>query len=292
MLLGSGNSTTRTQGDGIFDSDWYADSTGSLYVCAGAPGNVNQSVLWKVPISGGNIGTAVQGATVTGTAGASCSPTAMVKNGANEYLYFSVAADGDDGSSVHCSGNGCLYMYKLNDLSSAEQWQLTFAANQNAGGTLLVVDSGNVTRTITGANGASSCTATGGTFQTNTGGAQIGDATQLAACVNLIAGYSASSGGTATVTITRTTTGNVTDTDVKEGVNIDQLNQTAHYNGSLNSWADGNTPRAGIISIGGSGGMVIDNVSSTAGASQVYYGQLGGAGVPGNAVQASQAGLQ
>ena len=49
------------------------------------------------------------------------------------------------------------------------------------------------------------------------------------------------------------------------------------------------TPAAGISAAGGTGGIVVDNVSSAAGASQVYYSLRSR---PGRAIQASQAGLQ
>jgi hypothetical protein len=55
------------------------------------------------------------------------------------------------------------------------------------------------------------------------------------------------------------------------------------------TWGTGNTARAGLSATGGAGGMVIDNVSSTAGSSQLYYGLQSN---PGNAIQTSQAALQ
>ena len=58
----------------------------------------------------------------------------------------------------------------------------------------------------------------------------------------------------------------------------------ATWNGSL-------APGATLAATGGTGGIVVDNISSVSGASQVYYATQGTSGV-GNAVQASQAGLQ
>jgi hypothetical protein len=284
ILLGSGNSTTRSQGDGIFDNDWYADSTGSLYVCAGAPGNVNQSVIWKVPITAGAIGAATQGANVTGTAGASCSPTSMVKNGLNEYLYFSVASDGDDGAATVCTG-ACLYMYNLGDLDGTstdikETWVWTMTAAQVNNETVTI----NGT-TLTCSVAWSPCGT--GNINSRTG--------NLVTAINNVSGTTGitASNVAGVITLVRTTPGDVSDTMVSE--NLSGLSQTAHTDGQVltpTTWANTNAPMAGLPSAGGSGGLIIDNVSSTAGASQVYYGQLGAAGVPGNAVQASQAGLQ
>lgn len=55
------------------------------------------------------------------------------------------------------------------------------------------------------------------------------------------------------------------------------------------TWGTGINANAGIQATGGTGGIVIDNISSTTGASQIYYSTLTS---PGNAVQASQAALQ
>jgi hypothetical protein len=55
------------------------------------------------------------------------------------------------------------------------------------------------------------------------------------------------------------------------------------------TWGTGINANAGIQALGGAGGIVIDNISSTTGASQIYYSTLTS---PGNAVQASQAALQ
>jgi len=53
------------------------------------------------------------------------------------------------------------------------------------------------------------------------------------------------------------------------------------------AWA-GTTPVASLQAPGGTGGIIIDNISATPGAAQIYYSTLTS---PGNAVQASQAGL-
>jgi hypothetical protein len=60
------------------------------------------------------------------------------------------------------------------------------------------------------------------------------------------------------------------------------------YNMTGKTWNTSATANAGVSAPGGTGGIIVDNISTTTGASQIYYSTLTG---PGNAVQASQAGL-
>ena len=57
------------------------------------------------------------------------------------------------------------------------------------------------------------------------------------------------------------------------------------------TWGTVAVATAGFVATGGTSGIIIDNISSTTGASQIYYSTLGN-GTTGNAVQASQAALQ
>ena len=68
---------------------------------------------------------------------------------------------------------------------------------------------------------------------------------------------------------------------------LTDLNGTAAGTGA--AWGTTNVPFAGLSAVGGTGGIVIDNVRGETGASQVYFSNLT---APGNAYQASQAGLQ
>lgn len=64
----------------------------------------------------------------------------------------------------------------------------------------------------------------------------------------------------------------------------------ANLNGSNGSmWGTTNKALAGLAASGGASGIIIDNVSGSTGASQIYFSTLTN---PGSAVQASQAGLQ
>jgi hypothetical protein len=60
------------------------------------------------------------------------------------------------------------------------------------------------------------------------------------------------------------------------------------FNLTGKTWNAAATANAGLPAPGGTSGIVVDNVSSATGASQIYYSTLSN---PGNAVQASQAGL-
>ncbi len=69
--------------------------------------------------------------------------------------------------------------------------------------------------------------------------------------------------------------------------NLSDLNGSGAGTGA--AWGTGNIPSAGLAASGGTGGIVVDNTSATTGASQIYYTQLQAGG---NAIQASQSGLQ
>lgn len=69
--------------------------------------------------------------------------------------------------------------------------------------------------------------------------------------------------------------------------NLSDLNGSGAGTGA--AWGTGNIPTAGLAASGGTGGIVVDNTSASTGSSQIYYTQLQAGG---NAVQASQSGLQ
>ncbi len=185
--VGRGNSTVSTLYSGAFDDAYYnsGNGTGSMYIVGGAAADTFLPTLWKIPLTGGVMGTPIAGAVVGSNdcnAVGDCltnnwdwSPVTLVKNGGNEYMYFSM---GKKGSAAGCTG-ACVYMFNLNDL------------NGSAAGT-----------------GA--------------------------------------------------------------------------------AWGNTNAASAGLPVYGGTGGIVVDNISGTAGTSQVYFSHVNS---PGNAVQASQSAL-
>jgi hypothetical protein len=69
--------------------------------------------------------------------------------------------------------------------------------------------------------------------------------------------------------------------------NLADLNGSGAGTGS--PWGIGNVPAAALPAPGGTGGIVVDNTASSTGSSQIYFSQLQSGG---NAIQASQAGLQ
>jgi hypothetical protein len=255
-----------------------------MYVCGGAPANVNRNVIWRIPITAGTLGAAQRGANVSGVAGASCSPMGGVKNGANEYLYFSLTADGIDGGATVCSG-ACLYMYNLADLDGAstdikETWALTFAPSPNfpvAGETVAI----NGVTLVCGTDWPS-CSAL-------SAGAR---ATLFRTAVNSVSnttGITATRSG-ATVTLTYAVAGNVADNLVVENLsNVTMVHVDGSVQAPVVAWGVTNAPAAGLGTPQGASGLVVDNISGDPGASQVYFSQLGAAG---NAVQASQSGLR
>ena len=69
--------------------------------------------------------------------------------------------------------------------------------------------------------------------------------------------------------------------------NLADLNGSTAGTGA--AWGTGNAPSAALAAPGGTGGITVDNTSVTTGASQIYFSQLQSGG---NAIQASQSGLQ
>ena len=69
--------------------------------------------------------------------------------------------------------------------------------------------------------------------------------------------------------------------------NLADLNGSTAGTGA--AWGIGNAPSAALAAPGGTGGITVDNTSVTTGASQIYFSQLDAGG---NAIQASQSGLQ
>lgn len=156
---------------GTFDNAYYtsadpANPTGHLYVCGELAGTTSRPTLWQIPITNNVMTAAVQGPRLTNNTNSDCSAITGVMNGADEYLYASVTAGGND---TGCSG-ACIYVFNLTGLT----------------------------------------------------------------------------------------------------------------------WGTGAAATAGLPAPGGTSGIIIDNISATAGASQIYYSTLTS---PGNAIQASQAGL-
>jgi len=297
VLLGSsvGYAATQAQPYGTFSTAWRNSGTGTgpMYVCGGDP-TTGFATLWKIPISAGQIGAATRGAPVANAAGVGCSPMTRVKNGTEDYLYLSVVSNGVAGSAqLPCTGS-CMYLYNTADLNgnsndTPEVWtmQLDNKNGANVSTGTVVLQPGNVTISCLG---TVSMTSADCTFN-NDG---VARAASFATAVNnwtSTTGITASNGGTDTVTFTQL--GNVADTNVT--IAVTHLLGTSHTDGTspapATAWGPTNSPTAGLTTPNGAGGLIIDNVSVSplTGAAQVYFGQLSATG---NAIQASQSGLQ
>lgn len=136
-FIGRGNGLNRTLQAGYFDDAFYAsgNGTGSMYIVGGQPGNTFYATLWRIPITAGVLGTPVQGATFGDRdryqegAGANSgtdnlqelSPTTVIKNGTNEYIFVSTAtyANAAGCGSGTFTNSACVYMYNLADLNGS-----------------------------------------------------------------------------------------------------------------------------------------------------------------------------
>jgi hypothetical protein len=173
-------------------------------------------------------------------------------------------------------------MFNLNALAPdvQEQWNFEFNGNQIVGGGTFVVEGTTLT-----AGGAQGCPIF------DIGGSAIADATRLAACINTVPGYTANR-TVRRVRVTRNAFGDVPDNTVHEGIDMVNFAERFqdHVNGSgAGVWGPTLVPAAGIEAIGGTGGIVIDNISNLPGASSIYYVNIGP--VTGNATQVSQSDL-
>ncbi|MDD2920256.1 PQQ-binding-like beta-propeller repeat protein [Rhodoferax sp.] len=167
-VVGSGGDTSVLY-SGAFNDAYYTTGNGFMYVCGSATRTARRPTLWRISVNSGNpMGVPATGPTLVNS-NADCSPVTEIMNGANDYIYASVTAAGND---FGCTG-ACIYMYNLTGLT----------------------------------------------------------------------------------------------------------------------WDTAATAGAGLAAPGGTGGIIVDNISATAGASQIYYSTIGN-GTVGNAIQASQAALQ
>ena len=143
------NTTQRFLYAGAFDDAYYASGaptspSGNLYVCGSLAATASRPTLWQIPITANAMGTPIVGPSLV-SANANCSPITEILNGANDYLFMSVTAGGNN---TGCTG-ACVYMYNLNGLT----WDTLAVAGAGlaaAGGT-----SGIIVDNISSATGAS-----------------------------------------------------------------------------------------------------------------------------------------
>ena len=303
---GRGQIAGRVAYVGQFDDAYWssnpASPTGNLYVCgSGSAGDVSrQPTIFRIPIVNNVVGNSsalmeLTSRPATGEVGASCSPISIIKNGANEYLFVSVS---DIGNTTGCSG-ACVYMVQLNGASQNSNVTSTPAVAVDTNDRFISVSAATAVSTTEGpvlTTRTSAATFTGMTItqsQANPTGFITGRTIQYWLRKN-----GADTGITCTVAAGGTTcpaSGSVSYA-IGDTISVRLNRSSTGTSGAMTfqvqltgSGSNLVTPAAGISAAGGTGGIVVDNVSSAAGASQVYYSLRSR---PGRAIQASQAGLQ
>lgn len=302
---GRGQIAGRVAYVGQFDDAYWssnpASPTGNLYVCgSGSSGDISrQPTIFKISIVNNVVGNSaplmeLTSAPDVGEVGASCSPISIIKNGANEYLFVSVSAIGN---TTGCTG-ACVYMVQLNGASQNSDVTSTPAVAVDANDRFISVAAATAVSTTEApvlTTRTSAATFTGMTItqsQANPSGisartiqywlrkngADTGITCTVAAggtTCTASGSISYAIGDTISVRLNRSSTGT-----------SNAMTFRVQLTGSGSNLV---TPAAGISAAGGTGGIVVDNVSSAAGASQVYFSTRSR---PGRAIQASQAGLQ
>jgi len=260
-----------------------------MYVCGASPNNTS-AAMWKIPVSGTGLGTPVAGPTIS-NALVDCSPVSRVLNG-SEYLYVSVTGGGDDGAATTgCSGQSCVYQFKIGDFGLAQEVStLVLNVNVNAAGSTFTINGTSYTSVA----GVSLCTngQTSNNFTFSNAGGQAGDVTAIENCFgsNPPPGVTITHvAGSSTWVFTGIANANFTDAAAS---NTDFTATTSVQGSDGVTWSRGTQPKNGLpagVAGAGTGGFIIDNISGTAGNSQIYFSQLQAGG---NAVQAGQTGLQ
>ena len=298
--VGRGNSRVSTLYAGGFDDDYYnsTDGTGAMYIVGGQGGTTYLPSLWKVPLTAGAMGTAVQGAQVGDNVPAcvaqpvcsnsvlDISAVTVIKNPSTglEHLFFSMPRDA---TASGCTG-ACVYMYPLNQqvtvVGSSETWTLRIAPGSFDFGTFSYP---GMPSSGAGSINLEGTILTAGTHF-STSGNRSDDRTALVNAIDALSGYNAATSGSCTgnntacdLIITRVAQGNVAPGTVTES--LTNVSQTGNVDGATGgtymqdiAWSTGNTPGASLPVTGGTGGIIIDNVRPTAetGTSQVYFAQL------------------
>lgn len=306
--LGRGQIGGRALYIGQFDDAYWNSNptspTGYLYACGSVDGgNSRAPTVWRIPITNNTMGTAVSLVTLTsapavGEVGATCSPTTIVKNGANEYLFNGVTANG---TATGCTG-ACIYMMQLQGASPNSDVTSTPAVAVDTNDRFISVSTAaavNTTEASVETTRTSAALFTGMTItqsQPNPSGGFFGANNRT--IQYWLRRNGADTGITCTVAAGAATCNAPGSVLYAPGDKISvRLNRSNNDNSvamtfrvQLTGSGSSTTQAfAGLSAPGGTSGIVVDNVSSQAGASQVYFSTLQR---PGRAFQASQAGLQ
>lgn len=303
VTLGAATTGSTPMYDGGFNDDYFfsANNTGAVFVC-GNPGG--DPTLYRIPITSGVIGAAVAGPVLSGTSSVKCSPVTDIFNpiatGAGlpeEWAFLSVHGNGTPSG---CGGVSCVMNFRTtswepNTVYNAGELILDPNMNiqvaDNSGGT------SGATMPVWQTSVFGPQTSDGGVLWRNQGhlsgptpaawqaGFPYPGAFEIVDPANNIEIVSNVGGGTSggTQPVWPSTEGG---TVVDGGV--------IWYNLGAN-------PTSGLQASGGASGIIMDNTSNLAGASQIYFSNLqnigcvgngsSGGGTGGCAVQASQQGL-
>jgi hypothetical protein len=298
--VGRGQVAARVLYAGAFDNAYYnsadsANPSGSLYVCGAlADGSDSKKpTLWQIPITNNAMGNPAPGPILvdptTYANEAYCSPVTEVMNGTNDYIYASVSGFGN---KTGCTG-ACVYMFSAVPFVSFDTTSTPSTINNNTAryiniSTPAALDTTetNVDTALTAAQAqqtynamiislsAPSPAGTTFTFFLRSNGANTTLTCAIAAgatfCGDSLHPVTLAAGALVDVQVQRTAgTGTLTNTTFRVRL------------------AAGPNATAGLPAPGGTGGIVVDNTAGNGG-SQIYYSTITR---PGNAVQASQAGL-
>jgi hypothetical protein len=285
-LVGAGGSSSRVLFGGAFDNGFYTNGTGNLYVCGDSNSN---PILYQIPITAGVMSSSASTGPTLASASTPCSPVSEVYNtvlagGPYDWVYLGVNASG---SAIGCASGGCVMGVTVTG------WQKSTAYSL---GQMVVDNHFNIeVVTTAGTSGTSQPTwpAAGSAGTTRTDG-----------------GVTWTSQGPFTFTAFQTSHAYALNAVIVDSNNNLQRVTTAGTSSSAPTWKTTfgatttsggatftNQGPSGIVATaytGGTSGIVVDNISTATGASNIYFSTLssqpcvtsGGSG--GCAVQASQ----
>jgi hypothetical protein len=294
VAVGDSSSTPSPLYEGALDADYLASgtATGNLYVCGNTGG---PPIIYRVPILSGTMQTVVPGP-VLANATTACSPVTDIANpnatgGATEWFFASATASG---LGNNCASGGCLTNFK------SQQWQpsTAYVVGQQVLDTHFQIQTVRVKGTSKATAPAWSTTIGATTDDganlkwLNAGPIEASYATWVASNpYNLNQEIVDSNGNIQLVTTAGTSKAGTHPTwkTTVDGTTTD---------GSVKWLNVGAMATASLSAAGGTSGIIIDNVSTMAGASQVYFTTQSNqtcttsGGTGGCAMQASQSALK
>lgn len=301
--VGRGQIATRVLYAGTFDNSYYnsadpANPSGNFYICGAlADGSDSKKpTLWTIPIVNNTMGTPVAGPVLVSTAvftdTADCSPVTEVMNGSNDYIFASVSALGN---TTGCTG-ACVYMFQVPTVPiSFDRTSTSSTINSGTARFINVSTPAALNTTETSVDTALSA-AQAGTYYRMTITQSVASPAGTT-FTYLLRSNAGNTTLTCAIAAGATTCSDTTHTaslaagalvDVRVARSGSNTSLTATFRVQLAAMGGAvPAPAAGLAAPGGTGGIVVDNTAG-GGGSQIYYSTITS---PGNAVQASQAGL-